>query len=274
MTVKQPPFIEVPWRYIAEDGVNRCFYLGNKPEACVIHISGGWRSTAVQWATVGHYGASWGHYICLNGDILRHLQKNQGGFHAGVSKMRGNVRRPYPTWVGFKGWEEDGHPNVNVYTDSIEMEGQGEFTEAQKVSLKWLCQWLAQDRGYAYVRENFPPHADIDLIDRPNDFGTPTYREEIYKYLFQDEEDALKLTELQTENLLLRLFAGSEFDGVETREQRLERALRELDKCATTQSLNDTSQSAIALATSGSSGPLPKHTHAVPSTSTGQAIKA
>jgi hypothetical protein len=60
-------------------------------------------------------------------------------------------------------------------------------------------------------------------------------------------DDPLKLTETQTEDLLLRLFAGSEYEGVETREQRLERAMRELGKASTTQSLNDQTNSAIAL---------------------------
>jgi hypothetical protein len=63
------------------------------------------------------------------------------------------------------------------------------------------------------------------------------------------EEDALKLTEAQTENLLLRLFAGSEFVNVgESRQARLARALSELDRADRAQSVSDTAASAIVVA--------------------------
>lgn len=80
--------------------------------------------------------------------------------------------------------------------------------------------------------------------------------------IYETEEDALKLTEAQTENLLLRLFAGKEFVSTESREQRLERALAELDKTETVQSVSDTALSAIVLAqTCGAgTGPIPAGT--------------
>jgi hypothetical protein len=72
-----------------------------------------------------------------------------------------------------------------------------------------------------------------------------------HNYWFEEEESPLKLTEAQTENLLLRLFAGREFVETATREERLARAVAELDKAETSQSVNDVAQSAITLATSG-----------------------
>lgn len=236
----------VQWKYNSGEGPT--YYKGtNRPSAVVLHRMQGWMRTARAWALAGHYGASWHYSIGLDGSVMQHLDHEDGGYHAGVADTQTAVRPP--TWPLWKG----PGVNVNSYTIGVEMEGFAaqEHPLEQLVALKALCEWLSVDLGgIPYVRERFPAHAEIDTVNRVNDFNTPAIREEVYRYLF-NEEDALKLTETQTENLLLRVFAGSEFEGVESREQRLQRALGELDKAETVQSVNDTAASAsvVALAT-------------------------
>lgn len=68
----------------------------------------------------------------------------------------------------------------------------------QLASLKWLCQRLARECGFAFTRENFPAHAEIDVVNRVNDFNTPEIREEVYKYLFEEEAMTPAFRRLQT----------------------------------------------------------------------------
>lgn len=172
----------VPWAYNTGDGPT--YFKGmNQPIAAVLHIAQGHASTARQWAITGHYGASWHYTVCLDGTVLQHLDHEDGGYHAGIA----SPPAPTPTWSLWKG------PGVNVnwYTIGIEHEGfSGDgFTDAQRDASKALCQWLAATLGFPYDREHFPAHAEIDLINRANDFGPPAYREEHYQFMF--EEDAM-----------------------------------------------------------------------------------
>lgn len=118
------------------------------------------------------------------------------------------------------------------------------------------------EAGYAFTRNKGSMLGLVEHREMSN--GQTACPHERYAPLWAapQEEDALKLTEVQTENLLLRLFAGKEFVGTETREQRLARALAELDKTDTVQSVSDTALSAIVVAqTAGAGfGPLPAGT--------------
>lgn len=177
--------LERLWLYNNGDGPS--YYANsNKPIAAVIHIAVGWRSTAEYWAKTGHNGASWHYFNCLDGTLLHQLDHQHGGYHAGISSTRPDrTPNPVPTWPLWRGWNQ----NVNTYTIGIENEGFGPLTEAQLKTLKHLCQWLAHSNGWPYEQSRFPSHADIALIDRPNDFGTPFDRKAVYKYLFTPEEE-------------------------------------------------------------------------------------
>ena len=171
---------QVPWKLLSSQGPT--YYKGAcAPVAVVLHRSQGYYSTARQWAIEGHYGASWHYSIDHDGSIMQHLTHADGGYHAGIA-----ATAPTPTWSG---WQGHGR-NVNALTLGVEMMGfAGDpHTPEQLAALKWLCQKLAGDCGFAYARENFPAHAEIDVVNRVNDFNTPEIREEVYKYLFEEED--------------------------------------------------------------------------------------
>ena len=172
----------VPWKWNENDPA--FYYDGNKPEAVVLHVAEGYASTIRTWARDGYSGASWHYTVCRDGKVLQHLDHNHGGYHAGIAQLRRDgTRNPDPTWKRWRGWGV----NVNKYTIGIEHEGfTGQpMTEAQAAASKALCQWLAGDLGIPFERDYFPPHADIALIDRANDFNNPALREAHYAFLFQ-----------------------------------------------------------------------------------------
>lgn len=180
----------VPWRY--EDGAgNVNFYRGiNRPIAVVLHVQQGYATTARQWAVSGHYGASWHYTIARSGAVMQHLDHIDGGYHAGIARLRDDGRvNPDPTWPLWRGWDGG---NVNTYTVGIEMEGfsGAGFTPEQLTSLKALCRWLAGELGFPYDRAHFPSHADIALIDRSDDPAPRVAREDLYRYLFEEDEMA------------------------------------------------------------------------------------
>lgn len=172
----------VPWLYHDPQTARLTYYKGvNRPVAVVLHRMQGFYSTARQWALSGHYGASWHYSIDHDGSIMQHLSHYDGGFHAGIS-----ADNPPPTWSLWRGDSE----NVNHYTIGIEMAGFANepHTPEQLAALKWLCKFVAKEAGIPYDREHFPPHADIDVVNRVNDFNTPAIREEVYAYLFEEDE--------------------------------------------------------------------------------------
>lgn len=175
-----PEAEQVPWAHNTGDGPTY-FYGINQPGAVVLHVMEGYKSTARQWAISGHYGASWHYTVGRDGSVMQHLRHEDGGYHAGIP-----TTAPAPTWALWRGHGQ----NVNTYTIGIEHEGfSGDgFTEAQRTSSRNLCRWLAQELGIAYDREHFPAHAEIDLVNRPNDFAPPAEREAFYQYLFEEEE--------------------------------------------------------------------------------------
>lgn len=146
--------------------------------------------------------------------------------------------------------------NPNLDCISSEFTGQGvsrganfsRLTEAQIAMFVRVAEWLKAEGWLDITIDNLILHQYVAPTACPDGRFTPA---ELISYL---GDDALKLTETQTENLLLRLFAGSEYEGSETREQRLQRALAELDKAETAQSLNDTALSAISVAQSHGAG--------------------
>lgn len=75
-------------------------------------------------------------------------------------------------------------------TIGIECEGfEGdEWPAAQLESLRWLCRLLARELGIPYDRDHFPPHAEIDVVNRVNDFDRPERRHIVYDYLFAEAE--------------------------------------------------------------------------------------
>lgn len=142
-------------------------------------------SAARQWALTGHYGASWHFSVGRDGKVMQHLDFADGGYQAGIP-----ATAPKPTWPLWRGHGQ----NVNTYTIGIEHEGfSGDgFTEAQRQASKKLCQWLAMELDIPYARVHFPPHADIDVVNRVNDFGPPAYREEHYRFMFEERDEMTK----------------------------------------------------------------------------------
>lgn len=187
--IAKPPMLTRLWQWTG----GAPYYASlNNPIAVVLHIAVGWRSTAEMWARSGYTGASWHYFVCLDGTILWQLPHEHGGFQAGILQYRSaGVPNPKPTWPLWRGWGS----NVNLYTIGIEHEGFGPFTPEQAAASRWLCKWLAQELQIPYVRERFPAHADIALIDRPNDYGIRFDREAHYRFMFEEEEDELKASE-------------------------------------------------------------------------------
>lgn len=180
----------VPWKpYDYQD--RPTYYAGqNRPIAVVLHIMQGWATTARDWARKGMYPKSWHFTVALDGSIMQHLDFQDGGYHAGITAFKS--RNYPPTWPLYKGH----NVNVNKYTIGIEHEGfydrlrgRGEpFTKAQAESSKRLCLWLANELSIPLDEVHFPPHAVIDLRDRPNDFAVPTARKLHYDYLLSRED--------------------------------------------------------------------------------------
>lgn len=170
----------VPWKPTSPDGQPTYWKGVCKPEAVVLHIMAGYADTALNWAQVGHYGASWHFTVGRNGSVMQHLELNDAGYHAGIPSSA-----PAPTWPLWRGVNE----NVNWYTIGIEHEGfpGASFTDAQAEASRELCRWLSQTLTIPLDREHFPPHADIDVVNRVNDFNTPALREEFYSFLLEDE---------------------------------------------------------------------------------------
>lgn len=188
MSPNYPAAEQVPWGY----GPLPTYYRAmNAPTAVVLHRQQGWASTARQWANDGHFGASWHFTVALGGHVMQHLRFTDGGYHAGIGSSA-----PAPTWPL---WQGHGL-NVNHYTIGIEAEGfvGWDWPEAQLAALKALCRWLADVLAIPYDRVWFPPHADIDVINRVNDFDTPERRDSIvFPYLFgatQTPEEDLPMT--------------------------------------------------------------------------------
>ena len=244
----------VPWKWNSGEGPT--YYEGtNRPSAVVLHRMQGYIRTARAWALAGHYGASWHYSIGFDGEVLQHLDHEDGGYQAGVADTQTRIHPP--TWPLWKG------PGVNVnnYTIGIEMEGFAaqEHPEAQLVALKTLCEWLSVDLGgIPYVRERYPAHAEIDVINRVNDFNTPAIREEVYRYLFQEEEG-------MTDNDILAIFGSTEADPAE----RLVNAKYRYDEALKTGnspfSVAAQAQAEVrdhvANSAAGVGGPVPAHTH-------------
>lgn len=225
----------VPWRY-PEPGTGRAtYYRGQRYQiiAAVLHVMAGYGSTARSWAQNGHYGASWDFTIYRSGHIMEHLGLADGGYHAGIVQDE--------TWELYPGG------NPNFYTIGIEHEGfPGEpLAPAQAAASRALCIYLAQRFGWPMDYAHFPPHAAIDGIDRPNDFNVPALRDAHYAYLF--EEVAEVPTQEQWNNLLIRLFAGSERGEISDTE-RLAIGEMELARARTVQSVSDVASSGVTVA--------------------------
>lgn len=200
IVTRYPKAIWAPWKYDSPEGAT--YFKGtNKPVATVLHIMAGYAHTAVEWAAAGHYGASWHYTVSRAGEVFQHLDHSDGGYQAGIA----SPPAPKPTWPLWRGANGG---NINNYTIGIEHEGfPGEpFTDVQATASRDLCRWLADTLGFPFARDHFPPHADIDLVNRPNDFNTPALREEHYQFLFAEEglsvEDKARLDRLE------RIFAG------------------------------------------------------------------
>lgn len=179
--VRYPEAEWVPWGYISPEGKATYFKNGNSPAAVVLHIMQGYRSTARVWAGQSHYGASWHYTVGRDGSVMQHLEHQDGGYHAGIPESLPS-QVPIPTWNLWRGHGQ----NVNTYTIGIEHEGfSGEgFTPAQEAASFALCEWLAGEMGVPHDREHFPAHAEIDLMNRPNDFNIPAGRAAHYERMF------------------------------------------------------------------------------------------
>ena len=235
MSFRYPWAEWVPW-LSPEPGTGRPTYWAGQrrtPIAAVLHIMQGYGETARSWANNGHFGASWDFTIYRTGHILQHLEIEDGGYQAGVVND--------PTWLLYQGG------NPNLYTIGIEHEGfSGEpFTELQAASSRMLCMWLAQYFGWAWDIDHFPAHAFIDAWNRPNDFNVPALRDAHYGYMFQEMVDVP--TQEQWNDLLIRLFAGSERGDISDAE-RLALADNELARARNVQSVSDVASSSVTVA--------------------------
>lgn len=231
----------VPWRYLSDTGQPTYFKGTNQPTAVVLHIMQGYMSTARQWALTGHYGASWHFSVGRDGKVMQHLDFADGGYHAGIPDTA-----PKPTWSLWRGHGR----NVNTYTIGIEHEGfSGDgFTEAQRQASKKLCQWLAMELDIPYARVHFPPHADIDVVNRVNDFGPPDYREEHYRFMFEEGDAMTPEERVEFDNLKIAIFAGSEEGDIARMEKVILANYRMMDIAeGRAQSVSDRATSAVVL---------------------------
>jgi len=108
---------------------------------------------------------------------------------------------------------------------------------------------LVHDLPFFPVRKStLWEHNEVATMWAPNAGPTscPSHRYDPFFAALEDDFMSL-LTPDQQRKLLLRLFAGSEFPG-DTDQQKLDRAIAEIDAGGTVQSLNDVSLSAIAVA--------------------------
>ena len=194
----------VPWRLLDPQG-RATYYDGlNVPVAVVLHTAEGYESTIRAWAAAGEYGRSWHFTICDDGRVLQHLEFADGGYHASITAQQAAAQPPI--WSLWRGPGE----NVNYYTIGIEhtgFHGDG-FLAAQRESSRKLCRWLAAELNIAYDRDHFPPHADIDLMNRVNDFDTPAWREVHYEFLFEEENMMTAAEQARLERIEL-LLAGN-----------------------------------------------------------------
>lgn len=190
----------VEWKYRSPDGIPTYYKGLNKPEAVVLHIMAGWATTARQWATEGHYGASWHFTVSRDGSVMQHLELSDGGYHAGITVEQGRNTPPiWPLWKGAT-------VNVNHYTIGIEHEGfhNEPWPQVQREASRALTNWLAGELaipkpgsdpmvagalgpGDRYLL-HYPPHAAIDRINRPNDFAPIAQRAEFYNWLKGTED--------------------------------------------------------------------------------------
>ena len=174
---------QVPWTTPSSDGKPTYYQGDNVPIAIVLHKMQGWVTTAIGWAVSGAFGKSWHFSIRLDGVIYQHLSYTDGGYHAGITDSQ--ARNNPPTWTLWKGTGI----NVNTYTIGIELEGfsGNAIPPQQREALKWLLHKICTDLNIRYDRDHLPPHADIDTVNRVNDFDYPAGREELYIYLLEDE---------------------------------------------------------------------------------------
>lgn len=183
------------------------YYRGaNRPAAVVLHVMQGHMSTVLSWARDGYPYVSWHFSVDRDGQVYQHLDLVDGGYHAGITDAQAQKYPPrWPLWKG-RGI------NVNHYTIGIEHEGfAGEpFTNEQSEASRDLCQWIVDELGIPFDSIGFPPHADIDTVNRVNDFNTPALREAHYRYLF--EEDSMELEELRERVRQLELYIGAFVD--------------------------------------------------------------
>lgn len=175
-----------------------------------------------------------------------------------INPYDGPLIQCYPVWAST--WTSGGR-KANTELVAIESEGgaSGNFSEPLNANQVRNLLHLVADfealTGLTIVRggsgQTFWEHGEVATLYGYSPTACPSNRyEPFYEALgAPPEEDALKLTEAQTENLLLRVFAGSEFvNAGETRTDRLARAVAELDKADSAQSVNDLAASAIAVA--------------------------
>lgn len=175
----------LPWRDESPDG-RPTYYVGsNRPVAVVLHTMQGHAGTAREWAARGHFGQSWHYTVTRTGEIYQHLEHGDGGYHAGITATQA-AQHP-PTWPLWRGPAT----NVNQYTIGIEHEGfAGDvFTgESQRRASRDLCRWLATSLEVPLDRDHFPAHAEIDVVNRANDFDYPSAREWFYRYLLEEPD--------------------------------------------------------------------------------------
>jgi hypothetical protein len=175
----------LPWRPESPDG-RPTFYAGaNRPIAVVLHTMQGYASTAREWAARGHFGQSWHYTVARDGRVYQHLEHEDGGYHAGISATHAAAHPPaWPLWRGPA-------TNVNHYTIGIEHEGfAGDVfrDERQRRASRKLCRWLALALEIALDEARFPAHAEIDVVNRVNDFDYPSGRAWYYRYLLEESD--------------------------------------------------------------------------------------
>lgn len=175
----------LPWRPQSPDGRPTYYAGANQPVAVVLHTMQGYASTAREWAERGYFGKSWHYTIARDGRVYQHLEHHHGGYHAGITGAQAAGNPPnWPLWRGAA-------INVNTYTIGIEHEGfVGEvlLDDRQRRASRDLCHWLAGELAIPLDRAHFPAHADIDLVNRANDFDYPSGRAWYYRHLLEEPD--------------------------------------------------------------------------------------
>ena len=174
----------VPWQLHGEEAIRPAGRAKTEPMAAVLHIMAGYAHTARDWATAGHVGASWHFTVARDGSAMQHLELSDAGWHAGIP-----ADAPTPPWTLWRGPARTSTATPSASNTKASPANRSPLP--RRATSIALCRWLATTLGFPFDRAHFPAHADIDIINRPNDFNTPPAARQHYAALLGAGEPAL-----------------------------------------------------------------------------------